>query len=163
RAPDHRVRARARGESRRAFPLRLPRRGRRIRSAYGDPPGRRAGVRAMDMIDTWLAEDVGSGDPTSPPLVDADATREARVPLNGPGVVSGRDGAAAVFERLGARLEPLVAEGAAREPTEVARVDGPARAVLTGERTALNLLGRLSGIATLTRSYVDAVAGTGAV
>src|SRR5207249_3709326 len=49
------------------------------------------------------------------------------------------------------------------EPGPIARVEGPARAVLTGERLALNLLGRLSGIATITRRYVDAVAGTGAV
>jgi nicotinate-nucleotide pyrophosphorylase (carboxylating) len=117
----------------------------------------------MDMIGAWLAEDVGSGDLTSLSVVGEDATCEARVLLKAPGVVCGLAAAAEVFERLGARLEPLVEEGAILEPTEVAGVDGPARAVLTGERTALNLLGRLSGIATLTRRYVDAVAGTGAV
>jgi nicotinate-nucleotide pyrophosphorylase (carboxylating) len=117
----------------------------------------------MDMIGAWLAEDVGSGDLTSLSVVDEDATCEALVLLKAPGVVCGLEAAAEVFERLGARLEPRVAEGAVLEPTKVARVDGPARAVLTGERTALNLLGRLSGIATLTRRYVDAVAGTGAV
>ena len=61
-------------------------------------------------------------------------------------------------------FEALAADGDRIDdvPTEVARVRGPARALLTGERTALNLLGRLSGIATLTRRFVDAVEGTGA-
>jgi nicotinate-nucleotide pyrophosphorylase (carboxylating) len=61
------------------------------------------------------------------------------------------------------RFEPLLAEGALVElaPAAVALVTGSAQAILTGERTALNFLGRLSGIATLTRRYVDAVAGTG--
>ena len=67
-----------------------------------------------------------------------------------------------MFEALGARLEPLAADGDRVEPGPIARVEGPARAVLTGERLALNLLGRLCGIATLTRRYVDAVDGTGA-
>src|SRR5262249_61016092 len=62
------------------------------------------------------------------------------------------------------RFEPLLADGDRVEkvPAEAARVEGSARALLTAERTALNLLGRLSGIATLTRRYVDAVDGTGA-
>ena len=117
----------------------------------------------MDVIDTWLAEDVGSGDLTSLAVIDESATCEARVLLKEPGVVCGFEPAAAVFARLGARLQPLVEDGAQLEPGPIARVEGPARAVLTGERTALNVLGRLSGIATLTRRYVDAVAGTGAV
>ena len=62
------------------------------------------------------------------------------------------------------RVEPLLEDGTRLAgPTAVARVDGPARAILTGERTALNLLGRLSGVATLTARYVELVAGTGAV
>jgi nicotinate-nucleotide pyrophosphorylase (carboxylating) len=113
-------------------------------------------------VETWLAEDVGAGDLTSLSVVDEAATCEARVLLKEPGVVCGLAAAADVFAALGARLEPLAEEGARLEPTEIARIDGAARAVLTGERTALNLLGRLSGIATLTRRYVDAVAGTGA-
>jgi len=79
-----------------------------------------------------------------------------------PGLVCGLDVAAAVFEALGARLEALVADGDRVEPGPVARVDGPARAVLTGERLALNLIARLSGIATLTSRFVEAVGGTGA-
>jgi nicotinate-nucleotide pyrophosphorylase (carboxylating) len=114
----------------------------------------------MGVIENWLAEDVGSGDLTSLAVIDADATCTARLLLKEPGVVCGLGAAAEVFAALGARFEPLVEEGAQLEPVEIGRVAGPARAVLTGERTALNLLGRLSGIATLTRRYVDAVAGT---
>jgi nicotinate-nucleotide pyrophosphorylase (carboxylating) len=81
--------------------------------------------------------------------------------------VSGLAAAEAVFRALDpeARFEPLAADGDRIEtaPTVLARIEGSARTVLTGERTALNLLGRLCGIATLTRQYVDAVAGTGAV
>jgi len=113
-------------------------------------------------IRAWLAEDVGTGDATSESAIDEVAVCEARVVLKEPGVVCGLEVAAAVFEELGARLEPLAADGDAVERGQVARVEGPARAVLTGERLALNLLGRLSGIATLTRRYVDAVDGTGA-
>ncbi len=113
-------------------------------------------------VRSWLAEDVGAGDATTTAVVDADATCEAQILVKQPGVVCGLDVAAAVFGELGARLDPLVGDGDVVEPSPVARVSGPARAVLTGERLALNLLGRLSGIATLTRRYVDAVEGTGA-
>ena len=109
----------------------------------------------------WLAEDVGSGDVTTELLVDEEATCEARVLLKERGVVCGLLVAAEVFAELGAQLEPLVADGDELEPLKLASVTGPARAILTGERLALNLVGRLSGVATLTRRYVDAVAGTG--
>jgi nicotinate-nucleotide pyrophosphorylase (carboxylating) len=118
-------------------------------------------VTAFD-VSAWLAEDVGKGDVTSTAVVDEHATCEAELRLKEAGVVCGLEAAAAVFDALGATLEPLVAEGDAVEPEPVARVAGPARAVLTGERLALNLVGRLSGIATATRHYVNAVAGTGA-
>src|SRR3970282_1705081 len=78
--------------------------------------------------------------------------------------VCGLHVAEAVFRALDPeiRFEPLVAEGEAVDrPTAVALVTGPERAILTGERTALNFLGRLSGVATFTQRYVDAVAGTG--
>jgi nicotinate-nucleotide pyrophosphorylase (carboxylating) len=114
-----------------------------------------------DDIEAWLAEDVGDGDLTSGSVIDETTVCEARVLVKAPGVVCGLEPAAAVWAALGARLEPRAAEGDYVEPGAVARVEGPARAVLTGERLALNLLGRLSGIATLTRRYVDAVAGTG--
>lgn len=114
-------------------------------------------------VDRWLAEDVGDGDLTSRSVVDEDATCLARVLVKEPAVVCGVEVAAEVFDRIGAELQPLASDGDRVEPGPVAQVEGPARAVLTGERLALNLIGRLSGIATLTRRYVDAVAGTGAV
>jgi nicotinate-nucleotide pyrophosphorylase (carboxylating) len=113
-------------------------------------------------VRAWLAEDVGAGDATTNAVIDEDAVCEALILLKEPGVVCGLGVAAAVFEELGATLEPLAADGDQAEPGPIARVSGPARAVLTGERLALNLLGRLCGIATLTRRYVDAVDGTGA-
>jgi nicotinate-nucleotide pyrophosphorylase (carboxylating) len=114
-------------------------------------------------VDRWLAEDVGEGDMTSLAVIDEDATCTARVLVKEAGVICGLEVAAEVFDRVGAALEPLAAEGDPVEPGPVARVEGPARGVLAGERLALNVIGRLSGIATLTRRYVDAVAGTGAV
>jgi nicotinate-nucleotide pyrophosphorylase (carboxylating) len=112
-----------------------------------------------------LAEDVGTGDVTSEGAIDDDALCTARLLLKEPGVVCGLDAAAAVFCALDQTIdfEPRAADGDLLEPSELARVEGPARAILTGERTALNVLGRLSGVATLTRRFVEAVAGTEAV
>jgi nicotinate-nucleotide pyrophosphorylase (carboxylating) len=114
-------------------------------------------------VDRWLAEDVGDGDLTSLAVIDEDATCAARIFVKEPGVICGLRVAADVFDRLGAALDPLAADGDSVEPGPVAHVHGPAQRVLAGERLALNVLGRLSGIATLTRRYVDAVEGTGAV
>jgi nicotinate-nucleotide pyrophosphorylase (carboxylating) len=111
-----------------------------------------------------LAEDVGEGDVTTDATVDADALGTATLVTRAPGVVAGLDVTEAVFRALDPAVgfEALVVDGAVlSEPAAVARVSGSLRAILTGERTALNFLGRLSGIATLTRRYVDAVAGTG--
>jgi nicotinate-nucleotide pyrophosphorylase (carboxylating) len=113
-------------------------------------------------VRAWLAEDVGSGDATTLAVLDEESRCEAEILLKESGVVCGLEVAAAVFAELGAWLEPLAADGELVAAGPIARVAGPARAVLTGERLALNLLGRLSGIATLTRRYVDAVDGTGA-
>ena len=116
------------------------------------------------VVQAALAEDVGEGDITTEATVDQDATGAAELSVREPGVVCGLRVAEAVFRALDPeiRFEPLVEEGAVVDrPTAVALVTGPERAILTGERTALNFLGRLSGIATLTRRYVDAVAGTG--
>jgi nicotinate-nucleotide pyrophosphorylase (carboxylating) len=112
-----------------------------------------------------LAEDVGEGDVTTEATVGEDATGSAEILLKEPGVVCGLAMVETVFRALDSevRVEALVEEGALVESgTAAARVTGSLRAILTGERTALNFLGRLSGIATLTRRYVDAVEGTGA-
>ena len=119
------------------------------------------------VVETALEEDLGPGDATSNGLFDADETCRAALLLKQPGVVCGLAAAEAVFRALDpeAGFEPFSTDGDAvgETPVTVARVEGLARALLSGERTALNLLGRLSGIATLTRSYADAIAGTGAV
>ena len=118
----------------------------------------------MTLPDTsaWLAEDVGSGDVTTVALIDEDVICKAVVLAKEPGVVCGLEAATAVFAELGVGFDPMAAEGTSVDPGTIAELEGPARGVLTGERLALNLIGRLSGIATLTRRYVDAVAGTGA-
>src|SRR3954451_7299165 len=96
-----------------------------------------------------LAEDVGSGDVTPDATVPADVIARARIIQKAPGAVFGLDVAGAVFREAGAgELEALDDEGAWREavPTDVARIEGPARAILAAERTALNFLGHLSGV-----------------
>ena len=111
-----------------------------------------------------LAEDVGQGDVTTEATVAVDAIGTAELLVKEPGVVCGLRAAEATFRALDpdVEFEPLVPEGAIVEgPTAVAVVTGSERAILTGERVALNLLGRLSGIATLTKRYVEAVEGTG--
>ena len=87
----------------------------------------------------------------------------ARIEQKAPGVIAGLDTAAEVFRRLDPQVswEPQTAEGSWREGGPVATVAGPAAALLAGERIALNLLGRLSGVATLTARYVDGGGGDG--
>ena len=113
-------------------------------------------------VRAFLAEDVGDGDVTAEAVVPVDARLDATILLKEDGIVCGLEIAEAVLRELDPSLlfERLADDGD-RVRGEIARVSGGARALLTGERTALNLLGRLSGIATLTRQYVDAVAGTG--
>jgi nicotinate-nucleotide pyrophosphorylase (carboxylating) len=116
------------------------------------------------LVESALAEDVGSGDVTTEATVDSDAVGTAELVTRAPGVVAGLDAAEAAFRALDPEIEfvRLAEEGAVLEyPASVARVSGSLRAILTAERTALNFLGRLSGIATLTRRYVDAVEGMG--
>ena len=114
-------------------------------------------------VRAFLAEDIGDGDLTSESVVPADARLKASLLLKERGVVCGLEVAESVFRELDSSVvfERFVNDGDETQG-EVARVSGNARALLSGERTALNLLGRLSGIATLTRAYVDAIAGTGA-
>src|SRR5213592_2611913 len=113
-----------------------------------------------------LAEDVGTGDVTTESVVPADARCRATLELEEPGVVCGVPAVRAVFQALDPSItvEQLRDESAriAEVPAPVAAIEGRARAVLTGERAALNLFGRLCGVATLTARYVDLVAGTGA-
>jgi len=112
-----------------------------------------------------LAEDVGDGDVTTEAIVPDDLRCRAQLLLEEPGIVCGVHAAAAVFRALDpdVHVDVLLADGAvvATPPAVLAEIEGPARAVLTAERTALNLLARLCGIATLTRRFVDLVEGTG--
>jgi nicotinate-nucleotide pyrophosphorylase (carboxylating) len=113
-----------------------------------------------------LAEDLGrAGDLTAQACIDADATLEATFGARQTGVVSGLACARLAILALdpSARFEALAADGDKIAPGAVlARVSANARALLSAERTALNLLGRLSGVATLTGAYVTAIAGTSA-
>jgi nicotinate-nucleotide pyrophosphorylase (carboxylating) len=118
------------------------------------------------VVERALAEDVGSGDLTTDAIVPAGRRSRARLLLEQPGVVSGVPVVEAVFRALDrdVQVRALVPEGTRVDdvPAPVAELDGPARAVLTGERVALNLFARMCGIATLTRRYADLVEGTGA-
>ena len=119
-----------------------------------------------ELVARALSEDVGAGDITSRATVPADARGEARIVQKQPGVVFGLWVAAEVFSQAGAgELSEREPEGRWRDsvPAEVALVHGPARALLAAERTALNLLCHLSGVATLTARFVDAVRGTDVV
>jgi len=117
------------------------------------------------VITRALAEDVGSGDVTTDAIVPADLRGSADVVVREAGVICGLDQAFAVLLELDptARIELLAQDGDRIEhpPQVVARLHASLRALLTGERTALNLLQRMSGIATTTRRYADLVAGTG--
>jgi nicotinate-nucleotide pyrophosphorylase (carboxylating) len=113
-----------------------------------------------------LEEDVRGGDLTTNSIVPSEASLRGRIVAKQGGVVAGLHLAEAVWRELDSRITftANIADGSTVENrTVLAEVDGPARALLTGERTALNFLGRMSGIATLTRQFVDAVAGTQAI
>ena len=113
-----------------------------------------------------LAEDVGAGDATSLGTLPADLQIRAVVTAKARGVVAGLDVAAEVFAQLDPRttFQRSIDDGSVVAPGDrVADVRGPAVAVLAGERTALNFLQRMSGIATMTRAFVEAVRGTDAV
>jgi len=118
-----------------------------------------------DVVALALREDVGSGDLTTRLLVPPGARCRAQLLLEEPGVVCGLPIATAVFQTLDPTvvLTPATDEGTriGTAPVVLAELAGPAAAILTGERTALNLVARLCGIATLTRRFVDQIAGTG--
>jgi nicotinate-nucleotide pyrophosphorylase (carboxylating) len=117
-----------------------------------------------DLVVRALAEDLGDGDVTAAATVPADARALARIRQKAPGVIYGLDLAERAFRALdpSAAIERKVEEGGWREDGAVLEVRGNARALLGAERTALNFLGRLSGIATLTARCVREVEGTGA-
>ncbi|MBV9818083.1 MAG: carboxylating nicotinate-nucleotide diphosphorylase [Solirubrobacterales bacterium] len=121
-------------------------------------------VDANEAVARALAEDLGDGDVTTAATVPVGARAEALITQKAPGVVCGLDAAEATFRALdpGVRVERLTDEGTWRERGDVLRVGGSAAALLSGERTALNFLQRLSGVATLAARCVRAVDGTGA-
>jgi nicotinate-nucleotide pyrophosphorylase (carboxylating) len=129
-------------------------------------PVRRLPTDVLAAIQRALDEDVGSGDVTTNSIVPIHAVMSGQMLAKQSGIIAGLDVAQAVCLLLDEHVtfETYVEEGAAVQNRQVlATVKGPARALLTAERTALNFLGRMSGIATLTRQFVDAIAGTQAV
>ncbi len=120
----------------------------------------------LTAIQNALREDIGRGDATSNSIIPPEARLEAQLLAKQNGVVAGLDVFAATCLLVDERIEfqALVTEGAqVREREILARLSGPARGILTAERTALNFLGRMSGIATLTQQFVQAVTGSKAI
>jgi nicotinate-nucleotide pyrophosphorylase (carboxylating) len=119
-----------------------------------------------DIIHRALAEDLGDGDVTTLNTIPPDALYTGDFLVKALGVIAGLQVAARVFEAIdpGVQFRAIAQDGDRVSPGDiVATVTGPGRAILSGERVALNLLQRMSGIATATRGYVDAVASTRAV
>lgn len=132
------------------------------------------------LVAAWLAEDIGRGDITTSAVVPPDLQGRARIEAREPCVVAGMNAAAVCFELVASRpttmdgavggragdlleFKAVAADGGRVEPGDViARIQGPLAHILTAERTALNLLARLCGVATTTSRYVAAAAGTGA-
>lgn len=120
----------------------------------------------LESIQRALREDIGPGDATSESILPPEAQMNGQIIAKQNGIIAGLDVAEAVCRAVDACIifQALFVEGQAVSNREVvARLEGPARSLLTAERTALNFLGRMSGIASLTRQFVDAVAGTKAV
>jgi len=121
------------------------------------------GEEIIACIRSALGEDIGSGDVTTNSIVSSKASAVAQIIAKQDGVLSGLAVARAVFLLLssGMRFNSALRDGAEVVSGQtLLEMTGPARTILTGERTALNFLGRMSGIATLTRKFVDAIAGT---
>lgn len=116
------------------------------------------------IIQLALAEDIGRGDLTTEATVPVDAQASAVIQQKEAGVLCGLPVVEAVFAALDprVRVERCAEEGSWGEQRTVARIEGPAHAILTGERTALNFLQRMSGVATMSRRAAQAVEGTGA-
>jgi nicotinate-nucleotide pyrophosphorylase (carboxylating) len=127
------------------------------------PPPPRLSEPEIRAVRLALEEDAAMHDVTSNALVSAAAGGRAVIRAKEPGVVAGTAVVATVFAELdpSVRAEVLVADGArVAGVTDLVRLDGPLRSLLAGERTAVNLVQRMSGIATLTAKFVDAVKGT---
>jgi nicotinate-nucleotide pyrophosphorylase (carboxylating) len=118
----------------------------------------------IEIVARALAEDVGDEDVTTAATVPDDARGRAVITQKAPGVIYGFDVAVETFRLLdpSVAVNLLAPEGVWRDEGPVMQIDGSVRAILTGERTALNFLQRLSGIATMAARYVQAVDGTGA-
>jgi nicotinate-nucleotide pyrophosphorylase (carboxylating) len=119
--------------------------------------------RISRVLEEALLEDIGMGDVTTESIVPAGALGHGNVIVKEPGVIAGLDVAAIVFRILDEELQfrSIVNDGAPVSPeTIAASVEGHLAGILKGERVALNILQRMSGIATLTRKFVDAVTGT---
>ncbi|HVY96644.1 MAG TPA: carboxylating nicotinate-nucleotide diphosphorylase [Solirubrobacterales bacterium] len=117
-----------------------------------------------DLVARALAEDIGGGDVTSEATVPAEARARARIVQKEAGVVYGLAAVAEAMRQCGVEhVDNLVVEGQWRQevPAEVVLASGSARSLLAAERVALNFLGHLSGVATQTARFVEAVAGTG--
>ena len=115
-----------------------------------------------DLIDSAFAEDLGTGDPTTDVLIDPGLMGRAALVTRDPGVLAGVEVAVAVFRRLDAKLNvaATTADGTTVATGDhLAEVSGSVASILKAERTAVNFLQHLSGVATETRRYVDAVAG----
>ena len=131
-----------------------------------EPPLAHARAEISHYVKRALEEDIGTGDVTTDAIVPAHATLKGQIVAKQDGVVAGLEIAKHVMVVLNENVEfqTNVKDGSrVTSGTVLADVEGPARAVLTGERTTLNFLGRMSGIATLTRQFVDAVSATKAV
>jgi len=115
------------------------------------------------IVQNALAEDIGSGDVTSVPIIPSSTSLRGEFLVKAPGVVAGLEAVGEVCAQVDARIifTPLVAEGSDVAVGDVvAHAEGEGPGLLIAERTALNFLQRMSGIATATRRYVQAVAGT---
>jgi nicotinate-nucleotide pyrophosphorylase (carboxylating) len=122
--------------------------------------------QAVPVVQRALEEDIGDGDSTTLFTIPTDATLDGRFVAKEPGVIAGLPVAQIAFKLVDERAQftPHIADGDSVQPGQVfAAVGGPCRALLTAERVALNFLQRMSGVATLTRRFVQAVEGTRAV
>jgi len=120
----------------------------------------------LALIQRALKEDVGTGDNTSNSIIPKEALVQGRIFAKEEGVIAGLGVASVVYAFVDKDIKfqaAAIEGGLVKAGESLARVSGSARSLLTAERTALNFLGRMSGIATLTRRFVDAVAGTKAV